>query len=78
VKQQTHAQNIEVLEEEAYTMTTTLKATQGIIKHATKEYVEKLHAHVTANIVDKILQKEIEVKEKTATMKETFKVFMTH
>jgi hypothetical protein len=56
----------------------TLTTTQGIIKQAVDEGVEKMQAHVTAETVDQILQKELEVKEKVVTMKETFEKFMVH
>jgi hypothetical protein len=78
VEQQARAQQIEVLQDEAYRVTTTLATTQGIIKQEVDESVEKMQAQITAETVDQILQKEIEVKEKVVTVKETFKKFMVH
>jgi hypothetical protein len=57
----------------------TLTTTQGIIKQEVEEGVEKVQAHMLLlKQVDQILQKELEVKEKAATMKVTFEAFMVH
>ena len=59
-------------------MTLDLVATQGIIKQAVDESVEKIHAWITAEIIDQILRKEIKAKEKVATAKDTLEKFMAH
>jgi hypothetical protein len=46
---------IEVLQEEAYKVKMTLRMTQGIIKQAVEEGVEKVQAHVTAETIDHFL-----------------------
>jgi hypothetical protein len=51
-------QNIEVLQEESYRVTTTLATTRGIVKQEVEESVEKMQARVTAETIDTILQKE--------------------
>ena len=77
-EQQARTQKIEVLQEKSYRVTVTLTTTQEIIKHVVDEGVEKMQAHVTAEIVEQILQKEQEVKEKVATMKAIFEAFVVH
>jgi hypothetical protein len=57
-EQQAHAQNIEVLQDEAYRVIMNLTTTRVIIKHAIDESVEKMQAQGTVEIVDIILQKE--------------------
>jgi hypothetical protein len=41
--------NIEVLQEEAYRVTTTLETTRGIIKQVIDESVEKMQAQITVD-----------------------------
>jgi hypothetical protein len=56
----------------------TLTTTQGIIKQEVDEGVEKMQAHVTAETIDQILQKELEVKEKVHDNKRDLQKFMVH
>jgi hypothetical protein len=56
----------------------TLTTTQEIIKQEVDGGVEKMHAHVSAEIIDHILQKQLEVKEKIVTARETFEKFLVH
>jgi hypothetical protein len=78
VDNQSHAQQLELLQEEAYRVTTTLATTQGIIKQTTAEGVKKMQTHITTYTVDKIFHKELNIKEKATTAKKTFKKFMAH
>jgi hypothetical protein len=55
VEQQARVHQIEVLQEEAYKVKMTLRMTQGIIKQAAEEGVEKVQAHVTAETIDHFL-----------------------
>jgi hypothetical protein len=52
--------------------------TQGLIKQGAEEGVDKVQDCMKAETFDQILQKELEVKEKSEIEKATFDEFMAH
>jgi hypothetical protein len=75
-KQQTLAQKLELLQEDAFRVIEELAVAQGIVKQVVQESVEKLKSPITTQTTEGILTQEAQAKEKAVTTKETFQKFI--